>query len=148
MSDVSPRDVVEMYWPFAGPHSDDTVRGASTATDRLMRYMASATWQPLGSGTVLYQVLSNLSDVVRNLDQVLRQLGEITAGKLVNDESLFDDRRDRAGAATVTEVSAALALARGALEPAALRLRSAAQAACHFGHNVPVTVDNAEAVDW
>lgn len=143
---MSGRDVVDKHWPFDGPHSDDSRADAATAIERLMRYLANATWRPAESGPGLYRLLGGIGAAVAHLDQVLGQLGEITGPALAEDRSMYDDRRDRAAADTVDTVVAQLGEARRALASSGARLMLAAQTASHLGHDQLPADDRA--VSW
>lgn len=128
-------EIVEQRWPFDGPHSDDTVHSAAMAARQLVRYMANATYRPVGSGPALWRIVSALREAVVGLEQVLRQLAESASGAVADDASLFDDRHDRPGADTASEVAILLRHARGTLMETATALSLASAAASHLGHD-------------
>lgn len=137
-------EIVEQFWPYDGPHSSDTVTLAAQVMAGLVQYMDNATKNPQRlSGPALYRVLSSLKVAVYGLDQLLDQLGAV-AGALMQDTTLYDDRRDRPGEDTARGVMGALISARFALADHPRRwVEQAAQLAYHLGHDTPSTEDGA-----
>lgn len=131
-------EIVERHWPYDGPHSSGTVESAAEVIAGLVRYMNNATWNPQRlSAPGLYRVLSSLNSAVWGLDQLLNQLGAVV-GALIEDPTLYDDRRDRPGADTARDVLAALITARDALADRPRRwIDQSAQLASRLGHDTP-----------
>lgn len=125
------RQIVERHWPYDGPHTNDRVAAAAEGIERLTRYMANATYQPVTSGPALYRTLSSLNDALYHLDQALRQVADSTSTVLADDPTLFDDRHDRPAEDTAVDVADAISEARQGI---AGRLQRAAQMASHLGH--------------
>lgn len=129
-------ELVEQYWPYDGPHSDESVEQAATAVGRLVRYLNNATWphkKHVASGPTLYRVLSQVNSAVYGLDQLLRQLRDTATG-LADDTSMYDDRRDRPAADTAVEASDALGEALSMLPSLTRAIERATNLACHLGH--------------
>lgn len=129
---MNARSVVDRHWPYDGPHTDDTVADAALAIQRLCRYLANATYRPLSSGPALYRTLSRLNEASVSLEQALQQMASGAVTVLGDDETLYDDRRDRSGIDTVLAVASAVD---DACQGMARRLELAAQLACHLGHD-------------
>lgn len=125
-------EIVEKNWPYDGPHTDDTIADAATAVERLVRYMANATYQPIESGPALHRMLSSLSSALYMLDQVLGQVSAGAESTLAEDPTLYDDRHDRPGLDTALAVANAIEEARQGISS---RLHLAAQLASHLGHD-------------
>lgn len=129
-------EVVEQHWPYDGPHSDETVEQAATAVGQLVRYLSNATWpykRNVASGPTLYRVLSSMNSSVYGLRQLLEQL-QTTAVELADDESMYDDRRDRPARGTAVDAAAALGEALVALAPLIRAVEHASSLTCHLGH--------------
>lgn len=129
-------DLVEQYFPFDGPHSDETVEAAATAVGRLVRYLNNATWPYRGhvaSGPCLYRVTSQVASAAHGLRQLLEQLRD-TAVELADNATMYDDRRDRPARGTVVEAASHLDSALQALGPLTTALDRATTLACHLGH--------------
>jgi len=105
--------IVETYWPYDGPHTDERVGEALRAAAALVRYANNATqgyrygsrppWGPL-----LGSLAGSLSSVVHGLDQTLDQLSD-GARRLAEDPTLYDDRRpSEQGRPTALDLAAAL----------------------------------------
>ncbi|WP_460391030.1 hypothetical protein [Actinophytocola sediminis] len=137
MPPVIARDAVEQYWPYDGPHTDDSLSGAAEAVERLTRYLANATWSPRleHPGPALFRAVSNLAGAMSHLDQVLHQVSVYASGPLAGDASLYDDRRDRPAADTASDMAVSLELAREAARQVAARLALACRAGVHLGHD-------------
>lgn len=132
-------EVVEQNWPYDGPHSDETVESAATAVGQLVRYLSNATWpykKVVASGPTLYRVLSSVNASAYGLRQLLEQL-QTTAVDLAEDESMYDDRRDRPARTTAVDTAAALGEALRALGPLIRAVEHASSLTCHLGHETP-----------
>jgi hypothetical protein len=130
-----PDEVVQQHWPYDGPHSDATMASAAQAIAELVRYLNNAAWSVKLDGPGLYSVLSPLAGGLLSLDQLLGQL-HAAAHSLVDDPTLYDDRRDRPGEHTAVDVADAIGDARVHQE-FRLGIQTAAQYACHLGHDAP-----------
>lgn len=134
--------IADTYWPPDGPHSRESVTAAAATIDRLTRYLARATspWArppALRYGSDLYALIGELRSALGTLDQVFAQASE-RAGQLVDDPTLYDDRRDGHEAAdTARDTQGALDAARVALGALAEKIADAHQAAGHLGHKNP-----------
>jgi hypothetical protein len=110
------RLLVDKAFPYDGPHSDDSVLEAAKAADQLTRYIANATSPGNGNhtlpyGAAVYRVLSQMSGVLANIEQVLGQLGD-AATRTGADVLAYDDRRDRPASQTASELVIELTAAR------------------------------------
>lgn len=137
---TNPSEFIDRRWHYDGPHTDDTVTDAAAAIERLVRYMANATYRPIDMGPAVHRTLSHLDSALYMLDQVLRQIGQGVAGPLADDETLYDDRRDRPGVDTALDVAEAIEEGRQGISS---RLTQAAQLASHLGHLVSFNEDGA-----
>lgn len=134
MSDQDATQIVQRYWPYDGPHTDESVVGAAQAVSHLVRYVANATYRPVSSGPAFYEVLWRLDEAMARVDQVLRQLAEVTGAALADDVSLRDDRGG-SGQPAVAEVVVLLQDAQQRLLSARGPLNRAAQVSSHLGHS-------------
>lgn len=132
-------ELVERHFPFDGPHSDESVESAATAVGRLVRYLNNATYpykKVVDCGPTLYRVLSQVNSSVYGLRQLLEQL-QATATELADDESMYDDRRDRPAAETVLGAEMALGEALTVLLALTAAIERATNLTCHLGHETP-----------
>lgn len=127
--------IVERYWPYDGPHDDETVTSAAEAAAEMTRYLANATRNPatLPYLSTVGDVLDGLGLAVSRLDQIGRQLAHVVERHADSGE-LYDDRADRLGNQTANELAAELAAVRAAATQLADRVAAAAQSANHLGH--------------
>lgn len=129
-------EVVEVFWPYDGPHTPEKVRAAALAITGLVRYLNNATGParttlPYAAST--HRLLSGLSGAVYHLPQLLDQLRtsiETQAG----DPGLHDDRRDRAGSQTATELTSQLEELGRATQRLAWQLSEALELSVHLGN--------------
>ncbi|GAA4554773.1 hypothetical protein GCM10023175_53490 [Pseudonocardia xishanensis] len=129
--------IIGKFWHRDGPHTPESVRSAALAIDELTHYLARATWRRhvLPSGPALYEFVGELRSAIGRLDQVLDQAAR-HAGALVDDPTLYDDRRDgRDPAQTAREVQGGLDAARVVLGPVAEALGQTHSASGHLGHD-------------
>lgn len=131
--DAIPDEIVERYWPYDGPHSEKKLELAAKVIDGLVRYMNNALWSVSPNGPSTYRVLSGLNSAVYGLDQLFEQLGR-SVGRLIEDPTMYDDRRDRPAPQTALELEASVLQAKRHLEPLRGEMDYAARTASHLGH--------------
>lgn len=132
--------VVEDFFPFDGPHSQDSVVGAALGAAALVRYVNNATRPGNGEWTLewaaaVYGVVGGVHAVVAGLDQLLGQL-VVAVRRQAGDPSLYDDRGDRSAAGTAREVAESLGAARQRSRAVAAELEAARAAASHLGNRL------------
>lgn len=133
-----PYDIVEQYWPYDGPHSDETVVSALQMAGLLIRYANNATQykSSLPWVATVYRAVGQLHGAVSGLDQLTSQL--VTAlENHADDPTLYDDRREAEHPAREVALTAAALLERS-VEPIAdlaKILGQAAQPLSHLGNN-------------
>lgn len=121
--------------PTDGPHTPDTVLDAARALSDLADYLARATTDPDTTAKALDDLLINLADVARGLDQTLQQIST-SALRLRVEPGLRDDRGEDVDPADTAEtVADATAEARVRLARVATALHDAASAASHLGRD-------------
>ncbi|MGH3614102.1 MAG: hypothetical protein ACRDRK_16220 [Pseudonocardia sp.] len=130
-----PYEIVERYWPYDGPYSDERTNAAALMIGRLGRYLNNATQKRDGLpyAAVVGRVLTDLAGVVIGYEQLLDQLAWFLEREAEGNPLLYDDRRDRPGAQTARETAVALDDARGAVRALYVALSEPAQLAYHLG---------------
>ncbi|TCO57190.1 hypothetical protein [Actinocrispum wychmicini] len=106
-------DVVDHHWPYDGPHNDDQTTQAAAAISRLVRYLNNATGpghsdSALPYAAIGYRVISNLTNAVHGLRQLLPQLAEFLERQAA-DPTLYDDRRGGPNAMPADDTASAAA---------------------------------------
>lgn len=130
-----PYDIVERFWPYDGPYSDEHTTAALVMIGRLGRYLNNATQKRDGLPypAVVGRVLAELAGAVIGYDQLLGQLARYLDREAEANPALYDDRRDRPGAHTARETAAALDDAMAAVRALYLALTEPAALAYHLG---------------
>ncbi len=130
-----PYEIVERYWPYDGPYSDEHTTAAAVMIARLGRYLNNATQKTNGlpDAATVGRVLDDLAGAVIGYEQLLGQLAGFLEREAEHNPSLYDDRRDRPGAQTARETAVVLDDARGAVRALYLALSAPARMACHLG---------------
>lgn len=107
---VDPYALVEQHWPYDGPYSDELTGSAALMIGRLARYLNNATQKPDGLVYVaaVGRLLAELHTAVAGYEQLLTQLARFVDHQADTNPSVYDDRRDRPGAATARDVAADL----------------------------------------
>lgn len=132
---VDPYELVERFWPYDGPYSDDLTGAAALMITRLGRYLNNATQKTNGLPYVAVtgRVLVELHSAVAGYEQLLAQLARYLTRQAESDPSVYDDRHDRPGAATALNTAYDIALAIEAVAVLSGLLATAAQGASHLG---------------
>ncbi len=132
---VDPYELVEQFWPYDGPYSDDLTTSAATTIGRLGRYLNNATQKADGLRyvAVVGRVLAELHGAVASYEQLLAQLARYLVREADTDPSVYDDRHDRPGALTADQVAADLHDAITAARALSAALAVPAQRAYHLG---------------
>lgn len=133
-----PYDIVEQYWPYDGPHNDETVLSALKMAGMLIRYANNATQykHSLSWASSVYRAVGSLHGAVTSLDQLTSQL--VTAlERQAKDPTLYDDRRQDAYPARDTALAAASLLVQsgGPIADLARVLDSVAEPLSHLGND-------------
>jgi hypothetical protein len=130
-----PYELVERFWPYDGPYSDEHTTAAVVMIGRLGRYLNNATQKRDGLPyvAVVGRVLSDLAGVVIGYEQLLGQLARFLDREAESNPALYDDRRDRPGAQTARETAAALDDAMAAVLTLYSALTVPAALAYHLG---------------
>lgn len=130
---IRPEDLVEQAWPYDGPHDADSVTTAAAAVAELARYLANATWHAhtLPYASTTYRILGCLNSATWRAVQVIEQLRDATARQAPN---LYDDRRDRPGPQTATELVEQLGVVHQLAGQLAEALSKAHGIASHLGN--------------
>lgn len=130
-----PNEIVERFWPYDGPYSDEHTTAAVVMIARLGRYLNNATRKRDGLpyAALVGRVLGDLAGAVIGYEQLLGQLAEFLEREADGDPSLYDDRRDRPGAQTARETAAELDDAKSAVLALYTALTGPAQLAYHLG---------------
>jgi hypothetical protein len=128
-------EIVERFWPYDGPYSDEHTTAAAVMVGRLGRYLNNATQKRDGLpyAAVAGRVVAELSGAVAGLEQLLGQLARFLDRQADTDPSLYDDRRDRPGAMTARETATALVAAIDAVSELYAALAEPARLASHLG---------------
>jgi hypothetical protein len=128
-------ELVERFWPYDGPYSDEHTGSAVVMIGRLGRYLNNATQKRGGLpfAAVVGRVLGDLAGAVAGYEQLLRQLAEFLDREAEHNASLYDDRRDRPGAQTARETAAGLDDAIAAVRVLFAALTVPAELAYHLG---------------
>jgi hypothetical protein len=132
---LDPYEIVELYWPYDGPYSDDHTTAAALMIGRLGRYLNNATQKcdGLPYAAVAGRVLADLCGAVAGYEQLLGQLARFLDREAERNPSLYDDRRDRPGAHTARETAAVLDEAVGAVRELHAALAEPARLTYHLG---------------
>lgn len=135
---IDPYAIVGEHWPYDGPYDPETTVAAATAIERLVRYLNNATQErsALPYAATAGSVLSGVSSAVFGLEQLTRQLAEFLE-RQADDPTLYDDRRDRSGAATALDAVLELEELKPAVTALAGRLQRAASIVSHLGNEDP-----------
>lgn len=130
-----PYEIVERFWPYDGPYSDEHTTAAAVMIGRLGRYLNNATGKrsALPYAAVVGWVLNELAEAVIGYEQLLGQLAGFLDREAEANPSLYDDRRDRPGAQTARETAAELHHAKAAVRALHAALTGPAQLAHHLG---------------
>jgi len=130
-----PYEIVERFWPYDGPYSDERTTAAAVMIGRLGRYLNNATQKANGLpyAAVVGRVVDDLAGAVIGYEQLLDQLAWFLEREAADNPSLYDDRRDRPGAQTARETAVVLDDARGAVRALYLALSAPARLASHLG---------------
>jgi hypothetical protein len=128
-------EIVEQFWPYDGPYSDERTSAAALMIGRLGRYLNNATQKRGGLpyAAVIGRVLADLAGAVAGYEQLLAQLARFLEREADRNPSLYDDRRDRPGALTAREAAAALIEAVGVVRELHAALAEPARLAYHLG---------------
>lgn len=132
-------EVVDRFWPYDGPYSAESVASAAAALGWLVRYLNNATGPGNAARTLPYavsadRVINGVGQAVLLLPQLLGQLCEFLAGQSA-DRGLYDDRRDRPGAATAAELIDQLCGAHRTVLVLGEQLAAAARLSSHLGND-------------
>jgi hypothetical protein len=132
---LDPFEIVERFWPYDGPYSDELTSAAAVMIGRLGRYLNNATQKGDGLPYVAAaaRVVAQLHGAVAGFEQLLVQLARFLQREADTNPSLYDDRRDRPGAVTAHETSAALVEAVDAVRALHTALAEPARLAYHLG---------------
>ncbi|GAA1983511.1 hypothetical protein [Amycolatopsis minnesotensis] len=86
-------DVVQVLFPYDGPHSRDTVIDAAVLMARTGRYLNNATQRraPLDQGSTVGAIIGNVKAVLYQFEQLLEQLAD-GAMRLADDPTLYSDQ--------------------------------------------------------
>lgn len=105
-----PYEIVERFWAYDGPYSDEHTTAAVVMIGRLGRYLNNATGKRSGLpyAAVVGRVLTDLGGAVAGYEQLLGQLAAFLDREAEHNPSLYDDRGDRPGAQTAREAAVAL----------------------------------------
>jgi hypothetical protein len=130
-----PYEIVERFWPYDGPYSDERTTAAAVMIARLGRYLNNATQKANGlpCAAVVGPVLGDLASAVIGYEQLLGQLAEFLDREAEGNPSLYDDRHDRPGAQTAREAAAELDEAKAAVLALYTALTGPAELAYHLG---------------
>lgn len=130
-----PYEIVERFWPYDGPYSDDHTTAAAVMIGRLGRYLNNATQKRDGLpyAAVVGRVLTDLADAVAGYEQLLSQLARFLDREAETNASLYDGRRDRPGAQTARATAAALSEAVDGVRELHAALSVPARLAYHLG---------------
>ncbi|GAB3916217.1 hypothetical protein GCM10029964_128910 [Kibdelosporangium lantanae] len=130
-------DIIERHWPYDGPHEADTVIDAANAISGLVRYMNNATQyrHTLQYAPQVNRVLGALGGAAYGLDQLVDQLKD-TVYRLAQDKTLYDDRHNRPGSQTASELIAELVKVQAAAGELAHAIDGARTYSNHLGHNL------------
>ncbi len=130
-----PYEIVERFWPYDGPYSDEHTTTAVVMIGQLGRYLNNATQKRNGLPypAVAGRVLSDLASAVAGYEQLLGQLARFLDREAEGNPSLYDDRRDRPGADTAHEAAFVLADAVDAVRALHAALAVPAELAYHLG---------------
>lgn len=132
-------DAIAECVPYDGPHNVDTVADAAAGLAALVRYLNNAT-RPGNVQTTLEwaattdSVLGNVGAAVNRLDQLFTQLAHAMT-RQAGDPSLYDDRRDRPGAATARALAAQLGELRTVVCDLARRIDRVRELSVHLGND-------------
>lgn len=132
-------DLIEQHFPYDGPHSADTIRGAAATLAELVRYLNNATGpgnarRTLEWAATIDRVLGTLNTALYGLDQLLGQLAEGMRAQ-ATDPTLYDDRRDRPGKDTAHLAAAEIAAATPHLSQLTRQLSNARELTHHLGND-------------
>ena len=133
---VDPYEIVERYWPYDGPYSDELTVAAAVMIGRLGRYLNNATQKRDGLPYVatVGRIVSELHGAVAGYEQLLVQFARFVEREADTNSSVYDDRHDRHGATTAHELAADLRDdVLPALRSVADALDVAARGAYHLG---------------
>lgn len=130
--------VIATAWPDDGPHTSHTTIQAGQALAALTRYLVTATSPGTRASTLpaapaLYDLLATLSQTVDRLPQLLAHTAS-TAHTYTTDPTLTDDRADRDGAQTATELSETLRAASSLAGELAAVVDDAHRRTAHLNH--------------
>lgn len=89
--EIDVEDIVEQHWPYDGPHTDEKVIDALSATVQLIRYANNATHRRMTYVASVYSAVSMVHAMVSSLEQLFEQLAGMTAD-MATDPDLYDDR--------------------------------------------------------
>lgn len=130
-----PYEIVERFWPYDGPYSDEQTTAAVLMIGRLGRYLNNATQKRDGLpyAAVVGRVLGDLAGAVAGYEQLLGQLARFLDREAEGNPLLYDDRRDRPGAGTARETAAALVEAVDAVRALHTALSEPIRLASHLG---------------
>ena len=133
---VDAYELVQRYWPYDGPYDLERTTAAAAMVERLVRYLNNATTKPsaLPYAAVAGSVIGSLHAAVAGMEQLTRQLARFATAQ-AQDPSLYDDRGDRPGAQTATELAAALTDCGAAVVELADRLARARRISYYLGND-------------
>ena len=128
-------EIVERFWPYDGPYSDERTTAAVLMIGQLGRYLNNATQKRDGLpyAAVVGRVLADLAGAVAGYEQLLGQLARYLDREAERDPSLYDDRRDRPGARTAREAAVALIEAVDAVRDLNTALTEPSRLTYHLG---------------
>jgi hypothetical protein len=128
-------EIVERFWPYDGPYSDEHTTAAALMIGRLGRYLNNATQKHDGLpyAAVVGRVLGDLAGAVVGYEQLLSQLARFLDREAERNPSLYDDRRDHTGAHTARETAAALVEAVDVVRELHTALAEPTRLAYHLG---------------
>ena len=132
---LDPYEIVERFWPYDGPYSDERTTTAVVMIGRLGRYLNNATQKRDGLpyAAVVGRVLTELAGALAGYEQLLAQLARFLDREAQCNPSLYDDRRNRPGAQTARETAAALIEAVDVVRELHAALAEPARLAYHLG---------------
>lgn len=132
---ADPYEIVERFWPYDGPYSDERTTAAVVMIGRLGRYLNNATQKRDGLryAATVGRVVDDLAGAVIGYEQLLGQLSRFLNHEADGNPSLYDNRRDRPGALTARETAAALDDAKATVFALYSALTVPARLASHLG---------------
>ena len=132
---IDPYEIVEQFWPYDGPYSDEHTSSAALMIGRLGRYLNNATQKRDGLPyvAVVGRVVGELHAAVAGYEQLLGQLSGYLEREADTNPSVYDDRRDRPGASTAHEVAVYLRAAIADVRKLSALLAAAGQRVSHLG---------------